>query len=589
MSYEMTTIAKAVAAIDRKDYLLPSIQREFVWKPRQIERLFDSLMQDYPINAFLFWDVPPQETQKFQFYEFLRDYHERDNKHNPKANLNGTNGVTAILDGQQRLTSLYIGLKGSYAYKLRYRRWDDPTAYPRRRLYLNLLAESDEEGERYDIAFLTDDEKKEMEQGNGLKYYFFPVGEILNIRKPNEVNRYLRNNGLLDDQKYGREAVEFASDALNQLYYAIHINETISYYREDSAELDKVLSIFIRINSGGTTLSYSDLLLSFATAQWQKTDAREEIYGLVDDLNGIGRGFNLNKDAILKTCLVLGNFSDISFKVDNFNRSNMLCVEENWDKISNSLRLAVRLVASFGFSKENVTSNNIFIPIAYYISEIGTPANFVENNQYEEDRRDIKKWLVSTLLRRVFSYTPDGTLRPIREIVKNALAAGKRGFPLDEIVNKFKGTNRDISFNVDSIDNLLRTQYGSGDCLVVLSLLYPWADLSNNFHIDHIQPRALFTEKQLAARGYSSEKIRAYLEKVNLLANLELLEAIPNKQKNDKELSEWLEECYMDMGKRKAYLQKHYIPEQHVGFDDFEKFFEEREKLLRSEIAKALR
>lgn len=96
---------------------------------------------------------------------------------------------------------------------------------------------------------------------------------------------------------------------------------TISYYLEESTELDKVLNIFIRVNSGGTTLSYSDLLLSFATAQWQEKDAREELNKFVDEVNMIGRGFNVGKDIVLKSCLVLCGFSDISFKVDNFNRT----------------------------------------------------------------------------------------------------------------------------------------------------------------------------------------------------------------------------------------------------------------------------
>lgn len=112
------TIESVIKDIDSKKYLLPSIQREFVWSTGQIEKLFDSLMRDYPINAFLFWKVPREKVSEFKFYEFLRDYHQKDNKHNPKANTNGTEDIIAILDGQQRMTSLYIALKGTYAYKM---------------------------------------------------------------------------------------------------------------------------------------------------------------------------------------------------------------------------------------------------------------------------------------------------------------------------------------------------------------------------------------------------------------------------------------------------------------------------------------
>ncbi len=85
MSYQTAlTIENVIKNIDTKKYLLPSIQREFVWSTEQIEKLFDSLMRDYPINAFLFWNVPKEKASEFKFYEFLRDYHQKDNKHNPK-------------------------------------------------------------------------------------------------------------------------------------------------------------------------------------------------------------------------------------------------------------------------------------------------------------------------------------------------------------------------------------------------------------------------------------------------------------------------------------------------------------------------
>lgn len=91
MSYQTAlTIADVIKDIDAKKYLLPSIQREFVWGTDQIEKLFDSLMHDYPINAFLFLKVPKAKVSEFQFYEFLRDYHQKDSKHNKKANTNGS-------------------------------------------------------------------------------------------------------------------------------------------------------------------------------------------------------------------------------------------------------------------------------------------------------------------------------------------------------------------------------------------------------------------------------------------------------------------------------------------------------------------
>jgi uncharacterized protein with ParB-like and HNH nuclease domain len=117
MSFQTPIAVKeAINNVHAKRNLLPAIQRELVWTPDQIELLFDSLMRDYPVGSFLFWHVDKRRSHDFQFYEFIRNYHERNSKHNPKANVSGEDDIIAILDGQQRLTSLYIGLKGSYAY-----------------------------------------------------------------------------------------------------------------------------------------------------------------------------------------------------------------------------------------------------------------------------------------------------------------------------------------------------------------------------------------------------------------------------------------------------------------------------------------
>ena len=482
------------------------------------------------------------------------------------------------------MTSLYIGLKGSYAYKIPHKKWDDTKAYPARKLYLNLLSKSEDSDMTYDFRFLT---KSEVESMNAQKdhdenpvYFWFLVGDILDVKEEYEINNILFDNSLntLKQAKY-------ANKALFRLFSVIRRNQTISYYLEESTELDKVLNIFIRVNSGGTTLSYSDLLLSFATAQWQQKDAREELNKFMDEVNVIGRGFNIGKDIILKACLVLSGFTDISFKVDNFNRSNMLIIEQNWDELTTAFRMAVELISSFGYSRENITSNNLIIPIAYYIKSINSPANFIASSVYAEDRRLIKKWFIASLLNRVFSFMPDGVLKPVRKIIDKNPGT----FPFDKIADYFRGTNRDIIFTDDSIENLLWTKYGSGDLLIVLSVLYPWADLKNNFHVDHIYPKSKFTANKLAKRGLKEDKIKYYIENVNYIGNLQLLEATPNEEKNNKDFDEWLKEAFNNPEQLKAYKEKHYIPDVDLSFENFEEFFSVREKLIVEALKKILK
>lgn len=579
MSYETALkISDVVNNIHKKKYLLPAIQREFVWNTYQIERLFDSLMRNYPISSFLFWQVDKESVKDFEFYEFLREFHERDRRHNSKADVSGEEGITAILDGQQRLTSIYIALKGSFAEKLPRKRWDNDLAYPKKKLYLNLVAKSEDSELEYDFIFLTDEEATENDENN----YWFRVGDILNLKEPGEVNSYLIKNKIFQD--YTPEQAEFANNALFKLHNVIHITPLISYYKEQSQSLDKVLNIFIRINSGGTVLSYSDLLLSIATAQWEEKDAREEIIKFVDEVNDIGGGFNFNKDFVLKSSLVINEFSDFAFKVDNFNKANMLKIERNWDAITNSIRIAVKLVSSFGYNRETLTSNNAIIPIAYYLYKIGATESYPTSTKNLADKERIRKWLILSLVKRAFSGQPDNVLRPIRKIILE----NHESFPTELIIDKFKGTTKSLLFSTEDIENLLHYKYGQGFTFSILSLLYPQLDYNNQFHIDHIFPKSLFTKAKLRKRGISEDNIETFYDWFNYLGNLQLIGAIPNIEKKDIEFKTWLNKIYPEQRNQEHFKETHYIPNTELHFENFIEFFEEREKLLKAELEKIL-
>ncbi len=578
MSFERPiTIKETIEKIDRNEYYLPAIQREFVWKSEQIEILFDSLMRDYPIGSFLFWNVEGERVKDFQFYEFIRNYHEKNTTHNPKANVTGNSKITAILDGQQRLTALYIGMKGTYAYKIPYKRWDNDSAFPKRKLYLNLLKESSEYDRKFDFKFLTPEEAEK----NGEETFWFEVGKILDFKEPADVNDFLIDQGI---SSLEAKKSKFANRTLFKLQRVIHDVECINYYLEKGDELDKVLNIFIRVNSGGTVLSYSDLLLSIATAQWEVKDAREEITSFVDELNSIGEGFDFNKDFVLKSCLVLTDFKDIAFKVDNFNRGNMLKIENKWDEISHAIKKAVNLISVFGYNRDRLTSNNAIIPISYYIMKKGNPHNFVEHSQYAKDRKIIHKWLASSLIKRAFSGQPDNVLRPIRSI----LETNNTEFPHDKIIARFKGTNKSIIFNNDDIENLFFYKYEQSYTYSILAMLYPTLDFKNKFHIDHIYPRGTFKEKKLRELGISGEKIEYYLTEFNRLANLQLLEGTPNIEKSDSDFKEWITRTYPDETERKEYMKRHCIPDIDLSLDNFMEFIEKRKELMTKKFKEML-
>ena len=576
MAYESPlTIADVVKDISANKYVLPSIQREFVWSTSQIEKLFDSVMQDYPFGAFLFWELSKDQNTLYDFYSFLQNYHEKTARHNPKVNLTGNDNVMAVLDGQQRLTSIYIGLKGTYAYKMPFKQWKNNSAFPERKLYLNIVEQAKDETDKYEFSFLTADEVK-----NDADHYWFEVGKILDMTELGDVMNYLMQN-IAFSGVYTQDQCIFANATLSQLFKVIHTQPSISYYKVKSEELDKVLQIFIRVNSGGTVLSYSDLLLSIATAQWESLDARKEITEFVDYINTIGSGFNVNKDFILKASLVLTGFSDIAFKVDNFNKQNMLKIEQNWQTIKTSITQAFLLVSSFGFSRDSLKSNNAVIPIAYYLMTIGNPGNFEVSSNTVNNRKKIKKWLTMSLIKRTFGGQADSILRPLREVIK---ANGNNEFPLDEIINRLRGTSKTIVFTDDDIEALLELQYGRADTLMVLMMLYPSLDYNNKFHIDHIYPKSKFTKTSLLKKGIAQDKVEAYMNHVNDISNLQLLAAIPNIEKQDKDFEEWFAEiCPTDTDKIQ-YRKINYLPDMQYGYDEFLQFVSDRRKKIKNQL-----
>ncbi len=392
------TISDTLKGISRNEYLLPAIQREFVWSKNQIAVLFDSLMRDYPIGSFLFWEVNRENINEYQFYEFVKNYHQKDGIHNPKANVSGETNITSVLDGQQRLTALYIGLRGTYAEKIKGQRRDNPTSYPKTKLFLNVMSYSNEEDLEYEFKFLKDDIAGKDKSEKSL---WFEIGKILDYKGTDELYDYLIEQEV--ETKYGKEKAKIANKMLHKLYQVIHNDSVINFFLEKAQDLDKVLNIFIRTNSGGTQLSYSDLLLSTATAQWKSKDAREEITSFVDEINDIGDELFIDKNMVLKSCLVLSGVKDVAFKVRNFNLKNMQNIEKLWDSIQCSIKLSVELVASFGFSGTTLTSHNALISIAGYLSNLDNPPNFIDADKYSHDRDKIRLWLLMVLLKRTFT------------------------------------------------------------------------------------------------------------------------------------------------------------------------------------------
>jgi len=572
------SVEEMLNAIHTRDYLMPAIQREFVWGTDQIVRLFDSLMRGYPVGSFLLWDVQPETAQSYTFYEFLTHFHERDNPYAGKATVTSGSGTIAVLDGQQRLTSLNITLYGSFAEKRKYAWWNSPDAFPVKRLYLNLTEDpADEElGLRYDLRFLTEKEAAPHEEE---EHKWFRVGAVLD----------LANSGPAIMKELAERRIVNSADAfqrLYDLYEAVRVLKPMNYFLVTDQDPDKVLEIFVRINSGGTTLSYSDLLLSMATNQWKELDAREEVRSLVSELNSnAGRQFSFSKDLVLKTALTVAGI-DVRFKVANFTQPNMARVEEEWPRIEGALLRAASLLQQFGYNERNLTANSVIIPIAYYLYLRDAGDSYLDSSADASDRLALQRWVTRSLIKRgIWGSGLDTTLTRLREILATN---GGSGFPVVEVEATMARVGKSLTFDAAEIDELLNLKYAGQRTFAVLSVLYPGLDLGKKFHEDHIFPKSLFTRKKLVAAGVPADKVDDFLGAFNLLPNLQLLAGTANIEKQDALPAVWAAKAFPNEEKRATYFDENDLDGLPLDLVDFLSFYEQRKARVRSRLLAAL-
>lgn len=581
MGYVNFTIKNLIKKIDNNEYVLPALQREFVWKPEQIERLFDSIMKGYPIGSFLFWNVQNENINKYEFYNILKEYHQRDARHNTKINISHKDSVTAILDGQQRITSIYIALKGTYSYKIKGAWKNNDNAYPSRQLYLNIVSPNLDTNKdvQFDFRFLTNEEAEDFTEDT----LWYPVSDILQF-EVGEMFTVIARYQELYRKNFPNESVEKTSYIMNSLgtLHQMMEKDILAYYEENSQEIDKVLDIFIRMNSGGTTLTYSDLLLSLATAKWQNLNAREEIYSLVDELNMIGNGFNFNKDNILKAALVLTDKKNIKFRASNFDKQTTNLIETNWEKTKKAISLAVNLLSNFGFNGDTLIANSVIIPVVYYLYKIDCPNNYLEADRYLNDRNKIKYFVQISLLKRIFGGTPDSILLKMRENMQDL----SEGFPLSKLL-KVRDTNKSLIITDEDIDYLLDTKIGKYS-FTLLSVIFPAIDLKNKFHQDHIFPSSKYkNKKNLREIGYSEEEITFIVEHIDTIVNLQLLEGIPNTEKNNKYFDDWLLKRYNSNEELDYYLNRNLLNKVYKK-NEFIQMYTDRKEELRKRLLQNL-
>ena len=577
MSYSSTTIARVVDDLNRTLFL-PAIQRPFVWEPDQVIALFDSLLKGYPISSFLFWEVRPENRDNWEIYRFVERFRYGD-VHNELVDPDGRD-VVLVLDGQQRLTSLVVGLRGSYTVKLKHKRWNNPDAWSERKLYIDLFkdpAADDDTGDlgiTYGLRFFAEPPT------SGKLHHWVKLGQILDFHDDDAFDEFKER--VIDSfpGDVTRDQERLARRTLDRLHRTIWKDEVVAFYTEKSQNYDRVLDIFIRANDGGTKLSKSDLLLSMITSKWKGMNAREEIYEFVEHLNEeLERKNNIDKDFIMRSCLVLCDL-DTSYKVENFTIENLGVIERAWPRIKESVRATVRLANRFGLDRDTLTSVNALLPIAYFLHVTDSAAVDGSTPQAARDRESIRRWLLAALLNNVFSGSVGTTIPLARRLVREGLATSD-GFPIQALADGLRQHGRISTLDGEAVEALLELRYGRKSCFLALSLLYDeqsWGWLS--YQIDHILPKSAATSSKLEGMGLGPSRVEEIQSCVDRLGNLQLLPARENGEKSSLPFSDWIKT--RDAG----FLRKHLIPEDPFlwTIEKLPEFVAARERLIRERL-----
>lgn len=562
MSFESRCIRDVIEEINSTMFL-PAIQREYVWTTPMVEKLFDSIMGDFPISSFLFWKIEEKKKREWVSYKFINDF-DAARPHNQEANLSGVNkDIHLVLDGQQRLTSLYIGLKGSFSF-FHYR-------HQTTKLYLNLFKKptlNDEEPEEPAYQFKFHERRPETNDTD----FWYPVGNILDDDDAEGAKERIEKELSESNEGNRRNALRL----IGTFHSRIHTLRLINYYEEKSQDYDKAVEVFIRANTGGKKLDYSDILLSTATARWKNLNAREELNAFTDSINDIGSGFSFSKDFVLKGALFLTEGLPIQYKVRNFTQSNLEKIETNWENIKSHIEQTVSLVSKFGFHSRNVVSAGALLPIAYYLEKIGSKKyHLLTDKTAVSNQNIIQSWLIIALLKNAFGGSSDTKLKRAQNAIKTV--SDDTNFPYAEI-NKSLGIEN--GFSEAEMEHLMYTSHSTKYSFLILSLLYPnrdWGDAQ--YHEDHIFPKSEFNIKKLRNRGYDDARIEKYQNYHNTILNLELLTNVENQSKYSTPFDSWIK------SRDENFKMRHMIPEMNsYSFDNFIEVIEERRNLIFSKI-----
>lgn len=497
------TLNGVLAQVEAGKIVLPAMQRPFVWKEDRITKLVDSMLRGFPLGTALLWKTATMQ----RFRRFQKDVR-------PDAGItvdydsDDSTERYLVLDGQQRLTSLFVAIAGTY---------------DGRKLFLDVLSgvkgEKDPGDVYWDCRFLTEAEAKVLNAwppssnaANAQRAIFVKVQDLTKLAAARAGVAATKRAGelALDAAQTMRMTTSYlqcATVLASKTALQIHLID------DDASEpmpVEEILEVFVRVNSGGLVLQKSDLLMSLLDLKWN--DIQPEIYRAVNEINS-ARPFNIGRDDVLKS-LLLANGSETRFDRLVADRTKVEDLAGDLPRLLPDVLCAWKALTLLLMDDCKITSERFFrgghnslLPFAFYFILNPSPS------PAEKRRLVVAVYLVLTS--GVFA----GAEARMGAFARKEILKGTP-FPLEKLARLIRSL-----YGIDALEPMLSRHLD-----LALNIAHGGITVDNNpenLQRDHIFPRSTL-EKQ----GHPPEVTNHY-------ANFHFLRGKDNLNKSDTPPHEW--------------------------------------------------
>jgi len=540
--HTMLKVEEVLEKIEAGFYVVPEIQRSFIWRNTQIRDLVASIYNNFPIGAIIYWEIPDRFRNEYGY--LFRPLAE---------DLPKENGRYMIIDGQQRLTSLLLVKRGEIAIRGRKRRIN---------LFFNPI------DEEFELS------SKKIQKNP----YWFNVTEVLNTEYVLELIEERANK--YDPALRKNPQVRKNISKLREMFktYVVHLIPADLGYSEDFlSTFERISDIFVKLNSTGTRIRMPDLALALLTAKVRKdigAPFRQKFEEILKELEN--KKFRVDNESVLiRLYLAIATgttrFKEAKEKLEKKEGHELL---DFLSEVKKSINEAVNLLCELGIkSLKFLQSRYLLVPIAFLLyKEVIFPKRIIS----EEFKEELSKWLILASQEKRYGRLESELYEDTKTIEKGS---GIKGLIKNLRMREYPFSALDESYETHHITMLLLLyqKLRTKDWDLDKSPRIPEIKEINpeDLHIHHIFPKE-FLER------------RKYGEEWDNVANITIISRSANEKIKFRDPKEYLKELYeVDP----ELLKKHFIPtdKELWDIDRFSEFLKERMKLIINAIEKELR